>query len=47
AIVYSANPEKYTSVDQISSADYGFAYESVVTEESIWSLLLPISFLIR
>ena len=41
AIVYAANPEKFASVDEISSADYGFAYESVVTEESIWSLLLP------
>ena len=41
AIVYSANSDQFTSVDQISSADYGFAYESVVTEESIWSLLLP------
>ena len=41
AIVYSANPENFTGVDEISSADYGFAYESVITEESIWSLLLP------
>ncbi|MEA4914010.1 MAG: ATP-dependent zinc metalloprotease FtsH [Christensenella sp.] len=41
AIVYAANPEKYASVDEISSADYGFTYESVVTEESIWTLLLP------
>ena len=41
AIVFSANPEKFKSVDEVSSADYGFAYESVVTEESIWSLILP------
>lgn len=41
AIVYAASPEKYASVDEISSADYGFTYESVVTEESIWTLLLP------
>ena len=41
AIVYGADPEKFANVDEISSADYGFAYESVVTEESIWSLLLP------
>jgi len=41
AIVFSANSDQYTSVDQISSADYGFSYESVVAEESIWSLLLP------
>jgi len=41
AIVFSANPDKYGTVDEISSADYSFAYESVVTEESIWTLLLP------
>ena len=41
AIVYAANPDKFTNVDEISSADYGFAYESVVAEESIWTLLLP------
>ena len=41
AIVYAANPEKFTSVEEVSSADYGFAYESMVVEESIWSLLLP------
>ena len=41
AIVFSANPEKCKSVDEVSSADYGFAYEAVVTEESIWSLILP------
>jgi cell division protease FtsH len=41
AIVYSVNPDKFGSVDEISSADYGFAYESVVTEDSIWTLLLP------
>ena len=27
-------------MDQVSSADYGFAYESVVVEESMWSLIL-------
>ncbi len=41
AIVFAANPEKFKSVDEVSSADYGFAYESVVVEESIWTLLLP------
>ena len=41
AIVYAANPEKFSSVDQVSSADYSFAYESKITEESIWSLILP------
>ena len=41
AIVFAANPEAFSSVDQVSSADYGFAYESVVKEESIWTLLLP------
>ena len=41
AIVYAANPDKFGSVAEISSADYGFAYESAVTEESIWTLLLP------
>ncbi len=41
AIVYAANPDKFDGVDEISSADYGFAYESTVTEESIWTLLLP------
>ncbi|MDD4311645.1 MAG: ATP-dependent zinc metalloprotease FtsH [Eubacteriales bacterium] len=41
AIVFAASPDKYASVDEISSADYGFAYESVVPEESIWTLLLP------
>ncbi|MEA4870028.1 MAG: ATP-dependent zinc metalloprotease FtsH [Christensenella sp.] len=41
AIVYSAHPEKFTSVDQVSSADYGFKYESKIVEESFWSLVLP------
>ena len=41
AIVYSASPEKFTSVDQVSSADYGFSYESKIIEESIWSIVLP------
>ena len=41
AIVFAATPDKFTNVDEVSSADYGFAYESVVTEESIWTLLLP------
>ncbi|MDP3446966.1 MAG: ATP-dependent zinc metalloprotease FtsH [Eubacteriales bacterium] len=41
AIVFAANPVAFSSVDEVSSADYGFAYESVVKEESIWTLLLP------
>ena len=41
AIVYSANTEKFTSVDQVSSADYGFQYESRIVEESFWSIVLP------
>ena len=41
AIVYTAHPDKFTSVDEVSSADYGFAYESKIVEESIWSLILP------
>ncbi len=41
AIVYAANPEKFSSVDEVSSADYGFAYESKITEESIWSIIFP------
>ncbi len=41
AIVYTAHPDKFTSVDEVSSADYGFAYESRIVEESIWSLILP------
>jgi hypothetical protein len=30
AIVYAANPSRYTSVDEVSSADYSFAYESKI-----------------
>ncbi len=41
AMVYSANPDKFTSVDQVSSADYGFKYESRIIEESFWSIVLP------
>jgi cell division protease FtsH len=41
AIVYAANPSRYTSVDEVSSADYSFAYESKIVEESIWSIILP------
>jgi len=41
AIVFAANPGKYASVDEVSSLDYPFAYESAVIEESIWSILLP------
>ena len=41
AIVFSANPEKFASVDQVSSADYSFAYESKIVEESLWSIILP------
>ncbi len=41
ALVYAAHPDKFTSVDEVSSADYGFAYESKIVEESIWSMILP------
>ncbi len=41
AIIYNASPDKYDGVDQISSADYPFQYKSVLTQESIWSILLP------
>ena len=41
AIVYTAHPDKFASVDEVSSADYGFAYESKITEETIWSMILP------
>ncbi|HRX57285.1 MAG TPA: ATP-dependent zinc metalloprotease FtsH [Eubacteriales bacterium] len=41
AIVYAADPDAYTSVDEVSSADYSFAYESTIVEESIWSIILP------
>lgn len=41
AIVYAAHPEDYTSVDEVSSADYHFAYESRIVEESVWSIILP------
>lgn len=41
ALVYAAHPDKFTSVDEVSSADYGFAYESKIIEESIWSMILP------
>ena len=41
AIVYGQNPDKYGSVDEVSSLDYSFAYESAVVQESIWSVILP------
>ncbi|MCE5188196.1 MAG: ATP-dependent zinc metalloprotease FtsH [Eubacteriales bacterium] len=41
AIVYAAHPDQFTSVDGVSSADYKFAYESKIVEESIWSMILP------
>ena len=41
AIVYNSDPEKYEGVDQVSSSDYPFQYKSVLTQESIWSILLP------
>ena len=41
AIVFSANPDKFTSVDEVSSADYSFAYESKIVEESLWAIILP------
>ncbi len=41
AIVYAAHPDKYQSVDEVSSADYAFKYESVIVESSIWSIILP------
>lgn len=45
AIVYAANPERFTSVDEVSSADYGFAYESKIVEESFWMIILPYLFI--
>ena len=41
AVVFAAHPDKYQSVDEVSSADYSFVYESAITQESIWSLILP------
>ncbi len=41
AIVYSANPEQFSSVEEVSSADYGFAYESKIEVESFWAIILP------
>ena len=41
AIVFAANPGKYASVDEVSSLDYSFAYESAVIEESLWTIMLP------
>ena len=41
AIVYAAHPERFQSVDEVSSSDYSFAYESKITKESIWSIILP------
>ena len=41
AIVYAAHPEKYKSVEEVSSEDYGFTYDARIEEESIWSIILP------
>ncbi|MDO4572871.1 MAG: ATP-dependent zinc metalloprotease FtsH [Clostridia bacterium] len=41
AIVYAAHSDEYDSVDEVSSADYAFAYESAITQESIWTIILP------
>ena len=41
AIVYAAHPDQYKSVDEVSSGDYTFTYESRIEEESIWSIILP------
>ena len=41
AIVYAAHSDRFSSVDEVSSHDYSFAYESKIVEESIWSIILP------
>ena len=41
SIVYAAHPGKFGAVEEVSSADYGFAYESHIEEESIWGVILP------
>ena len=41
AIVYAAHSDQYKSVDEVSSGDYAFTYESRIEEESIWSVILP------
>ncbi len=42
AIVYNlAEPGTFSSVDEVSSLDYPFDYQSAVVQESIWSLILP------
>ncbi len=41
AIVYNAHSDSFTSVDEVSSADYSFAYESMIVQETIWSIILP------
>ena len=41
AIVYAAHPERYESVDEVSSADYSFSYEAKIEEESLWALIIP------
>jgi len=41
AIVYAAHSDEFDNVDEVSSADYAFAYESMIVEESIWSVILP------
>ena len=41
AIVYAAHRDRFSSVDEVSSHDYSFAYESKIVEESIWTIILP------
>ena len=41
AIVYAAHSDRFSSVDEVSSHDYSFAYESKIVEESIWTIILP------
>ena len=41
AIVYAARSDTFSSVDEVSSLDYSFAYESRLVEESIWTVILP------
>ena len=41
AIVYRTHAGKYQSVDEVSSSNYAFAYESVIVKESIWTMILP------
>ena len=41
AIVFATKPGEFQSVDEVSSADYTFAYDSNIEEESIWAVVLP------